>query len=150
MYKEPPRSSNWNGPEKAFLKWVNELEPWERLTSFPEHSWGILLYKSFPRPVQDQLAHVEIGDQLSQPDALAKIKEVLLRNYSYVGKYDVQEDFERALFYTSRSKGQSLLNLISVFQAGFWWLETHWKFTPMSDDQQGSIFLKHAKMAQTI
>ena len=76
----------------------------------------------------------DTGEQLYQPDALAKIEEVLLRNYSYVGKYEDQGDFERALFYTSRSQGQSLLNFIGVFQAAFWMLETDRNFTPLSDE----------------
>ena len=61
-------------------------------------------------------------DAGEQPSALSKIKEVLLKNYSHVGKYDDQIDFERAMFKALRSKDQNAHAVQSSLPVNF--LET--------------------------
>ena len=148
IFKDPPPTWNGKDPEAHFRDWMRELEHWENLTSYPEINRGISVYKSLAPNVKSQVKHLDVGTNLYQADVLSKIKEVLLRNYSYVGKYEAQIDFEKAMFKTHRVKGQSVLDFIHVFQDSFWKLESHGEFQPMDDKQKGLLFMKYANLSQ--
>lgn len=148
IFKDPPPTWDGKDPESKFRDWIRDLEHWENLTSYPDINRGISVYKSLAPNVKSQVKHLDVGKSLYQPNALSKIKEVLLRNYSHIGKYDAQIDFEKAMFKTHRTKGQTVLDFLHVFQDSFWKLESHGEFQPMNDMQKGLLFMKYANLAQ--
>ena len=148
IFKDPPPTWDGKDPEVKFRDWIREMEHWENMTSYPEIHRGVSVFKLLAPNVKSQVKHLDIGENLYKPDALSKIKEVLLRNYSHIGKYQAQIDFEKAMFKTHRVKGQSVLEFLHIFQDAFWKSESHGTFQPMDDMQKGLLFMKYANLAQ--
>lgn len=57
VYKELPPTWDGKDPETKFRDWMGELDHWERLTSYPEISRGIMVYRSLPQSVKNQMKH---------------------------------------------------------------------------------------------
>ena len=95
--REPPPTFDGRNPDKAFPRWVKELELWKFETEIPKEKWGVKVFRQLQgsaKAVADSMSFEELACE----KGLDNLMKILKEHYDPHLQVSLPKAFEEAIY----------------------------------------------------
>ncbi|CAE7437016.1 RE1 [Symbiodinium sp. CCMP2592] len=142
--REPPPGFDGRNPDKAFPRWLKELELWKFETEIPKKKWGVKVFRQLQgsaKSVADSLSF----DELACEKGLDNLMKVLKDHYEPHLQVSLPKAFEEAIYGDIRSAKESFSDYVIRYEHSF--KELQRQGVELHDLVVGYVLFRHANLS---
>ncbi|OLP94116.1 DNA topoisomerase 3-alpha [Symbiodinium microadriaticum] len=141
--REPPPTFDGRNPDKAFPRWLKELELWKFETEIPKEKWGVKVFRQLQgsaKAVADSMSFEELACE----KGLDNLMKILKEHYDPHLQVSLPKAFEEAIYGEIRASRESFSDYVIRCEHNFKELER--QGVKLHELVVGYVMFRHANL----